>query len=46
MCCGNASRNQKLKLVMIEKAKKLIIQGYLSKQHSCPLLQPERSMDG
>jgi hypothetical protein len=43
MCGGNASGNDKLKIVVIQKA--MITQGYQTKLHSCPLLQPERSTD-
>jgi hypothetical protein len=47
MCCGNASRNHKLEFVVPGKAKKKKkSQEYLSELHSCPLLKPERSMDG
>jgi hypothetical protein len=46
LCCGNVFRNHKLKLAVIGKAKEtMIILGCQSKLHSCPLLQPERSVD-
>jgi hypothetical protein len=45
ICCGNAFRNQKLKLVAIVKAKNnMIVQGHQSRLHFCLLLQTERSM--